>query len=73
MDNRAVEVIIGPMKSDKTMTLIKRLCHAQEYGNQKYIIFKPTVDTRSGKNRIFSYSNDLSLPAIDVHNKNPKQ
>ena len=59
-----VECIVGPMfagKTEELMRLIKRM----EYAHKKYLIFKPTIDTRYSITEIVTH-NKKSLSAINI-------
>ncbi|MDB5194760.1 MAG: tdk [Parcubacteria group bacterium] len=70
MNSGHLEVVTGTMFSGKTDELLRRLRRVR-IGGQPFIIFKPTVDTRSGKNRIKSYDGS-ELEAHDVSVTRPK-
>jgi thymidine kinase len=71
MNKALLEVISGTMFSGKTEELLRRLRRVN-IGNQDFIIFKPSVDTRSGKNKIKSY-NGTELEAHDVPVTKPEE
>jgi len=71
MNGSYLEVITGTMFSGKTDELLRRLRRVG-IGGQSFIVFKPTVDTRSGKNRIKSYDG-TELEAHDVSIKKPEE
>lgn len=50
-----LEVICGPMFSGKTEELIRRITRAR-YANQTVLSCKPTVDVRSGTEKILAHS-----------------
>lgn len=59
-----LEVICGPMFSGKTEELMRRLRRAQ-IAQQKTLVFKPKLDTRSGKDCLKSHDNQ-ELKAICI-------
>lgn len=68
MSNRIVfdgwiEVICGPMFSGKTEELLKRLDKIK-YSKEKYIVFKPSIDTRSTTEIVSRWNN--SNPATEI-------
>lgn len=71
MNSGHLEVVTGTMFSGKTDELLRRLRRVK-IGGQSFIIFKPTLDTRSGKNKIKSYDGS-ELEAHDVSTNNPKE
>ena len=55
-----IEVICGSMFSGKTEELIKRIKKI-EFSKQKFIVFKPKVDSRNPKEKIISHAkNEIS-------------
>ena len=44
-----IEVVIGPMRSNKTAELIRRVAMREEYAHQAVILFKPKDDTKSAQ------------------------
>jgi len=70
MDLSRLEVVTGTMFSGKTDELLRRLRRVK-IGGQAFIVFKPTVDTRSGKNRIKSYDG-TELEAHDISINKPE-
>jgi thymidine kinase len=71
MNSGNLEVITGTMFSGKTDELLRRLRRVS-IGGQSFIVFKPTIDTRSGKNRIKSYDGS-ELEAHDVSVQKPEE
>ena len=71
MNSGHLEVISGTMFSGKTDELLRRLRRVK-IGGQSFIVFKPTLDTRSGKNRIKSYDGS-ELEAHDISIKKPEE
>lgn len=63
-DTGWIEVITGCMFSGKTEELIRRLRRAQ-IAKQCVVIFKPSIDTRYGVDKIVSH-NEQNLPSIVV-------
>lgn len=61
-----IEVVCGPMFAGKTEELIRRIKRL-DYANQKYLVFKPTIDDRYGDDEIVSH-NKNSKGAINVSN-----
>ncbi len=51
-----LEVICGPMFAGKTEELI-RLATRLDYAKKKYLVFKPSIDTRYAESEIVSHSN----------------
>ena len=69
MDNKhifkgRIEVICGSMFSGKTEELIRRIKKV-ELVNEKYIIFRPKIDSRNPENKIISHAkNEISASII---------
>jgi thymidine kinase len=59
-----VECIVGPMFAGKTEELMRRV-KRMEYAHKKYLIFKPSIDTRYSISEIVSH-NKKSLTAISI-------
>ena len=74
MDNKhifkgRIEVICGSMFSGKTEELIRRIKKV-ELANEKYIIFRPKIDSRNPENKIISHAkNEISASIVS----NPKE
>lgn len=60
-----VVVITGPMFSEKSGELIRRLLKLEKYGRQKVKAYKPTEDTRFSENEIVSRIGH-SFPATNI-------
>jgi thymidine kinase len=60
-----VTLIVGPMFSEKTGELIKRLKKMQKYGRKKVKAYKPQRDTRFSKDEIVSRIG-YSFPATNL-------
>ena len=69
MDNKhifkgRIEVICGSMFSGKTEELIRRIKKV-ELADEKYIIFKPKIDSRNPENKIISHAkNEISASIV---------
>ena len=69
MDNKhifkgRIEVICGSMFSGKTEELIRRIKKV-ELADEKYIIFKPKIDSRNPDNKIISHAkNEISASIV---------
>jgi thymidine kinase len=69
MDNKhifkgRIEVICGSMFSGKTEELIRRIKKV-ELADEKYIIFRPNIDSRNPKNKIISHAkNEISASIV---------
>ena len=63
-----IEVIRGPMFAGKTEELM-RILNRLQYANQKYILFKSTVDNRYSRNEVVDH-NGFKLPAIVIDKPN---
>ena len=69
MDNKhifkgRIEVICGSMFSGKTEELIRRIKKV-ELADEKYIIFRPKIDSRNPKNKIISHAkNEISASIV---------
>ena len=69
MDNKhifkgRIEVICGSMFSGKTEELIRRIKKV-ELANEKYIIFRPKIDSRNPENKIISHAkNEISASIV---------
>jgi thymidine kinase len=68
-----IEVVIGPMRSNKTAELIRRVAMREEYAHQSVILFKPKDDTKSAQGVVQS-RNQLShrqMEAVEFDSSNP--
>ena len=68
-----IEVVIGPMRSNKTAELIRRVAMREEYAHQAVILFKPKDDTKSAQGVVQS-RNVLShqqMEAVEFDSANP--
>jgi len=68
-----VEVVIGPMRSNKTAELIRRVAMREEYAHQAVMLFKPKDDTKSAQGVVQS-RNQLShrqMEAVEFDSSNP--
>jgi thymidine kinase len=63
-NNGSVEVVCGPMFAGKTEELLRRI-RRLEYAGKDFVIFKPTIDDRYGKDEIVSHNNN-KRDAINV-------
>ena len=69
MDNKhifkgRIEVICGSMFSGKTEELIRRIKKV-DLANEKYIIFRPKIDSRNPENKIISHAkNEISASIV---------
>ena len=74
MDNKhifkgRIEVICGSMFSGKTEELIRRIKKV-ELANEKYIIFRPKIDSRNPENKIISHAkNEISASIVSSPKK----
>lgn len=64
--NGWIEVICGSMFSGKTEELIRRIERVQ-LAQQKWIVFKPKIDTRYDEQKVVSH-NGAAVPAIVAKN-----
>lgn len=65
--NGFIEVVCGPMFAGKTEELIRRIKRL-EYANQKFLVFKPSIDNRyQAKEEIVSH-NLTKKPSVIVEN-----
>lgn len=62
------KIFVGPMFSGKSTHLINEIDKAK-YQKKSWIVFKPKIDNRSGKNKILSH-NGVSLPATEISDAN---
>ena len=63
--NGRIEVICGSMFSGKTEELIKRIKKV-EFSKQKFIVFKPKIDSRNPKEKIVSHAkNEISSKIVE--------
>ncbi|HHW79543.1 MAG TPA: thymidine kinase [Acholeplasmataceae bacterium] len=53
----SIEVVCGPMFAGKTEELI-RIIRRLEYAKQKFLVFKPKIDTRHNTEEIVSHNNN---------------
>ena len=72
ISNGRIEVICGSMFSGKTEELIKRIKKV-EFSKQKFIVFKPKIDSRNPKEKIVSHakneiSSKIAEKAKDIFN-----
>ena len=51
-----LEVVVGPMFSGKTETLIKRVYQTERFYCQKAVVFKPLTDTRHAEAAVISHN-----------------
>lgn len=65
-----LEVICGPMFSDKTARLILALKNLR-HSNLKYLAFKPNIDTRFSPNEIVSRAIEERIPAKVLDSEHP--
>ena len=68
-----IEVVIGPMRSNKTAELIRRVAMREEYAHQAVILFKPKDDIKSAQGVVQS-RNQLShrqMEAVEFDSSNP--
>jgi thymidine kinase len=68
-----IEIMIGPMRSNKTAELIRRVAMRGEYAHQSVILFKPMDDTKSAQGMVQS-RNQLShrqMEAVEFDSSNP--
>ena len=68
-----IEVVIGPMRSNKTAELIRRVAMREEFAHQSVILFKPKDDTKSAQGVVQS-RNQLShrqMDAVEFDSSNP--
>ena len=68
-----IEVVIGPMRSNKTAELIRRVAMREEYAHQAVMLFKPKDDTKSAQGVVQS-RNKLShrqMEAVEFDSANP--
>jgi thymidine kinase len=68
-----IEVVIGPMRSNKTAELIRRIAMRKEFAHQAVVLFKPQDDTRSAQGVVQS-RNALShrqMDAVEFDSANP--
>jgi thymidine kinase len=74
MDNKhifkgRIEVICGSMFSGKTEELIRRIKKV-ELADEKYIIFRPKIDSRNPENKIISHAkNEISASIVSSPNE----
>lgn len=62
--NGRIEVICGSMFSGKTEELIRRIKKV-ELADEKYIIFRPKIDSRNPENKIISHAkNEISASIV---------
>jgi thymidine kinase len=71
--NGTIEVMIGPMRSNKTAELIRRVAMREEYAHQAVILFKPKDDTKSAQGVVESRnkSSHLQMNAVEFDSANP--
>ncbi len=68
-----IEVVIGPMRSNKTAELIRRVAMREEYAHQAVMLFKPKDDIKSAQGVVQS-RNQLShrqMEAVEFDSSNP--
>jgi thymidine kinase len=69
-----LELLLGPMRSNKTSELIHRVSIRQEYGHHNVLVVKPTTDTKSGGGLIETRdrkNKQRSIRAFEIPPKNP--
>lgn len=62
-----LEAIVGPMYSEKTSELIRRLTK-MEIAKKRVMVFKPSVDTRWGITKTIKSHSGSMFPAFEVTN-----
>lgn len=65
-DNGKIEVICGPMFSEKTTELLRRI-QRLVFGNQEFVLFKPKFDDRYAEDEVVTH-NKNSIKAVAVNN-----
>ena len=63
-----IEVIAGPMFAGKSEELLRRI-RRLDYAKQKYVVFKPAIDTRYAKGELVSHIKNKSK-AIPIRKAN---
>ena len=74
MTRGMLTLIVGTMFANKTGTLIHRIQTLRIFGKKRVLIFKPTIDTRSGKGKIKSTPSDgpsIELEALEIPDSDP--
>ena len=68
-----LEVIIGPMRSNKTAELMRRVAMREEYARQTVLLFKPNDDTKSGQGLVESRDplGHRQMGALEFGSSNP--
>lgn len=63
-----IEVIAGPMFAGKSEELLRRI-RRLDYAKQKYVVFKPAIDTRYSKGELVSHIKNKSkaIPIRKAH------
>lgn len=63
-----IEVIAGPMFAGKSEELLRRI-RRLDYAKQKYVVFKPAIDTRYSKGELVSHIKNKSkaIPIKKAH------
>jgi thymidine kinase len=68
-----IEVVIGPMRSNKTAELIRRVAMREEYAHQAVMLFKPKDDTKSAQGLVQSRNqhSHRQMDAVEFDSSNP--
>jgi len=67
-----LELFLGPMRSNKTSELIRRVSILRKHGLRDVLVIKPVTDTKSGKGLIETRDGEKkNLEAFEVPAKNP--
>jgi thymidine kinase len=68
-----LEVIVGPMRSNKTAELLRRIEIRREYARQYVMLLKPSADTKAAAGLVESRNRNGcgKMEAIEFSNSNP--
>jgi len=69
----SLELLLGPMRSNKTEELLRRVAMRREYAHQSVMILKPSNDTKSGTGLIESRNPNghRKMQAFEFDSTNP--
>jgi len=68
-----LELIVGPMRSNKTAELLRRIETRREYAKQTVMLLKPSADTKAGAGLVESRNRNGcgKMEAVEFSSQNP--
>jgi len=75
MKNGMLELLLGPMRSNKTEELLRRVAMRREYASQTVLLFKPHDDTKGGRGLVESRNpkGHGKMEALEFNSRNPME